>query len=189
MIFFLLTASFLWWATLVNFVFQDYRLLLRTTRVATTIYLVAFGLLVAEVLREGLFVVGLQELQGKIRFLWMCWFLLVVAGTIYWQYLIPAAIIAIWVFTIPDIRTLLNYGLVRLGWLEITYNPIWFAVSRPLWPIRLLEILHGPEFLVKIRSSEIGKFMVDTTTWLEGISERLPWIGSVSRKIRELERY
>ncbi|OTA56613.1 hypothetical protein K449DRAFT_158456 [Hypoxylon sp. EC38] len=189
MVFFILTASFLWWATLISFVLQDYRLLLRTTRVATNIYLVVFGLFVAEVLREGLSVLGLQELQGKIRLSWMCWFLLVIVGTIYWPYLILATIIAISVSTIPGVRTLLDHGLVRLGWLEVTYNPIWFVVSRPLWPLRLLQILRGPEFLVKIRGTEIGRFMVDATTWLEGFSERLPWIGAVPRRLRELEGY
>ncbi len=58
MLLFILTASLVWHVVLAFFVARDLRLLLKITRWATAIYLVVFGLFVAEVLREGLVVNG-----------------------------------------------------------------------------------------------------------------------------------
>ncbi|KAI1408680.1 hypothetical protein F5Y13DRAFT_194152 [Hypoxylon sp. FL1857] len=102
MIFFIITASFLWWATLANFVLRDYDLLVKTTRIATIIYLVVFGLFSAEVLREGLIVLGLEELQWRFRLMWMLWFALVIAGILSWPYLILATFGAFGIINIPE---------------------------------------------------------------------------------------
>ncbi|KAI0836515.1 hypothetical protein F5Y06DRAFT_105021 [Hypoxylon sp. FL0890] len=191
MIFFIITASLLWWFTLANFVLQDYRLLLKTTRVATNVYLVIFGLVVAEVIREGLFVLGLEELHAPFRLLWVSWFMLVVIGTIYWVWLIPAALIAIVVLSMPDVRMLLNYGLLQLGWLEFAYNPIWFVVSRAFWPFKVLQLLFGPteyEFLQPIRNSTFGRFVGVTLETLDRIPQHLPLIAPISQRLKEIQR-
>ncbi len=58
MLLFFITASLIWHLVFAFFMARDFRLLLKITRWAISIYLVLFGLFVAEVLREGLVVSG-----------------------------------------------------------------------------------------------------------------------------------
>ncbi|KAI1134595.1 hypothetical protein F5Y05DRAFT_202379 [Hypoxylon sp. FL0543] len=186
MLFFIITACLFWWVTLINFVLLDYRLLLKTTRAATTLYLVILGLFIPEVLREGLSVLGLNELQDGFRLLWMSWFSLVVIGTVYWMWLIPAALIAVVVLSIPDVGILLKYGLVQKGWLEIAYTPIWFVVSNAY-----RVFLGGPfksQYLQALRESGFGSVMNATTAFLDKAPQHFPWLAPVSQRLREIQR-
>ncbi|KAI0173054.1 hypothetical protein GGR52DRAFT_590230 [Hypoxylon sp. FL1284] len=130
MLLFFITASLVWHLVLAFFVALDVRLLLRITRWAVSIYLVLFGLFIAEVLREGLAVNGAAPLDWDARLAWALWFALVAAGVADWRFLVPAAALPLYVLSFPEARTLLNYGLVRLGWLELVHSPVAFAVTR-----------------------------------------------------------
>lgn len=67
MLLFFITASIVWQLVLAFFIARDFRLLLKITRWAITIYLVLFGLFIAEVLREGLIVNGAAILHWDAR--------------------------------------------------------------------------------------------------------------------------
>ncbi|KAI3330141.1 hypothetical protein F4824DRAFT_479589 [Ustulina deusta] len=131
MLIFFLSAALVWTAVLTFFVVRDWRLLLRVLRWSTSIWLVGFGILVAEVLREGLLVNGETGLHSDVRLAWTAWFVLVAFSVVDWRFLVPAAGLPLWFLSYPEVRTLLNYGLVRLGWFGIVHSPLAWAVGQP----------------------------------------------------------
>lgn len=127
MLILLLSASLVWVAVLTFFVVKDYRLLLRVVRWSATIYLIGLGLVIPEILRVGLLVSGQEALHGSAVLAWAAWFgLAVLPAILDWRFLAPAALVPLWFLSDPEARVLLNYGLVRLGWLDAFYSPIWW---------------------------------------------------------------
>ena len=125
-----ISALLIWTLVLTFFILRDYRLLLRTVRWTLVIWLVGSGILAAEVLREGLIVNGEPSLHWDVRLAWTAWILLVAASVLDWRFLLPAATLPLWFLSYPEARTLLNYGLVRLGWLEVVHSPFTWAVGQ-----------------------------------------------------------
>jgi hypothetical protein len=136
---FLISALLVWNTVLTIFILRDWRLLLKVLRWSTSIWLVVFGILVSEVLREGLVVNGELSLHWDVRLAWTSWFVLVACSVIDWRFLIPAAVLPLWFLSYPEVRTLLNYGLVRLKWLGFVHSPITWVATRPqtlAWGVR-----------------------------------------------------
>ncbi|KAI0145450.1 hypothetical protein GGR57DRAFT_298628 [Xylariaceae sp. FL1272] len=131
MLIFFLTASFVWTLVLSFFILQDWRLLLKVLRWSTCIWLLIFGILITEVLREGLIVNGEDSLHWATRIIWVLWFISVAASFLDSRNLIPAVVLPVWLFSHPEVHTLLNYGLVRLKWHGIVYSPMSWVASRP----------------------------------------------------------
>ncbi|KAI1175247.1 hypothetical protein F4777DRAFT_342052 [Nemania sp. FL0916] len=129
MLIFILSAAAVWNAVLAFFILRDWRLLLRVLRWTASIWLVVFGILVSEVLREGLVVNGELALHWDVRLAWTTWFVLVALSVVDWRFLVPAALLPLWFLSYPEVRTLLNYGLVRLKWLGLVHNPVAWAVG------------------------------------------------------------
>ncbi|KAI8628495.1 hypothetical protein F5Y19DRAFT_476478 [Xylariaceae sp. FL1651] len=131
MLTFFISALLVWNLVLTFFVLRDWRLLLKILRWSISIWLICFGILVSEVLREGLIVNGEISLHWDVRLAWTSWFVLVACSVIDWRFLIPAAALPLWFLSYPEVQTLLNYGLVRLKWLCIVHSPLTWAASRP----------------------------------------------------------
>ncbi|KAK5633307.1 hypothetical protein RRF57_009021 [Xylaria bambusicola] len=130
MLMFLLSAFLVWTLVLTFFILSNFRLLLQTFRWTLTIYLLCSAILAAEVLREGLVVNGEPTFHWDVRLAWTAWILLIVGSVIDWHFLLPAAALPLWFLSHPEARTLLNHGLVRLGWLDIFHSPLMWAVGR-----------------------------------------------------------
>ncbi|KAI0509708.1 hypothetical protein F5B22DRAFT_615704 [Xylaria bambusicola] len=128
--FFFLAAYLLWTLVLAFFILCNFGLLLKTVRWTLTLYLLGSAILAAEVLREGLFVNGENKLHWDIRVAWTAWIVFVVGSVIDWRFLLPASALPLWFLSYPEARTLLNYGLVRLGWIEIVHSPLTWAVGQ-----------------------------------------------------------
>ncbi|KAK7755459.1 hypothetical protein SLS62_002388 [Diatrype stigma] len=126
MLILLLSASLVWVAVLTFFVVTDYRLLLKVIRWSATIYLIGLGLIIPEILRVGLIVNGQEGLHGNAVLAWAAWFSLTVLAIVDWRFLVPASAVPMWFLSSAEARVLLNYGLVRLGWLDAFYSPIWW---------------------------------------------------------------
>ncbi|RYP72939.1 hypothetical protein DL769_004339 [Monosporascus sp. CRB-8-3] len=124
------SASFVWVVVLTFFVIKEYRLLLKVFRWSMTIYLVTLGLVVPEILRAGLTVNGQEDLHWDAILAWIAWFGLTVLSIIDWRFLLPAGGVPVWLFSRPETRVLLNYGLVKLGWLDAFYSPMWWMMTR-----------------------------------------------------------
>ncbi|KAI1427827.1 hypothetical protein F5Y12DRAFT_120445 [Xylaria sp. FL1777] len=131
MLIFFISALVVWTTVLTFFILSDWRLLLRVLRWSTSIWLVIFGILMSEVLREGLLVNGETSLHWYVRLAWTIWFVLVACSVIDWRFLVPAVALPLWFLSYPEVRMLVNYGLVRLGWLGVVHSPLTWAVSQP----------------------------------------------------------
>ncbi|KAI0105281.1 hypothetical protein GGR51DRAFT_520220 [Nemania sp. FL0031] len=142
---FLISAVLVWNVVLTFFILRDWRLLLRVARWSASIWLILFGILASEVLREGLIVHGEDSLHWNVRLIWTAWFLLVACSVLDWRFAVPAAALLFWFLSYPEVHTLLNFGLVRLGWLNIVHSPLAWAASRP----KTLEISVRAQMLVK----------------------------------------
>lgn len=125
----LLSAFLVWSSVLTFFVIKDYRLLAKVIRWSTTLYLIGFGLVIPEILRVGLVVSGQDRLQWNTLVAWAIWYSLTILTLIDWRFLVPAVVIPIWLLSLTETRILLNYGLVRLGWLDAFYNPVWWMMT------------------------------------------------------------
>lgn len=123
------SASLIWTAVLTFFVIKDYRLLARVIRWSTTIYLIALGLVIPEILRVGLVVNGQDGLHWNSVLAWAVWYTLTVLALLDWRFLIPAAGVAVLFLSRAETRVLLNYGLVRLGWIDAFYSPLWWIMT------------------------------------------------------------
>lgn len=125
----IISACLIWTAVLTFFVIKDYRLLAKVVRWSTTIYLIGLGLIIPEILRVGLVVNGQDGLHWNSVLAWAVWFSLTVLTLLDWRFLVPAASVAIWFLGRAETRVLLNYGLVRLGWLDAFYSPLWWMMT------------------------------------------------------------
>ncbi|KAI2617872.1 hypothetical protein GGR54DRAFT_201485 [Hypoxylon sp. NC1633] len=181
MLLFIITATLVWHAVLAFFMARDLRLLLRVTRWATCIWLVIFGLFVAEVLREGLVVNGAGTLHWDARLAWALWFLLVAAGVADWRFLLPAVLLPLYVCSFPETRMLLNYGLVRLGWLELVHSPLSFALRRGGGVVWLRE------FVGDRVAGVLGPVVGAVKTALDGVVAWAPWAGPDMVKLRRVD--
>ncbi|KAI0204463.1 hypothetical protein F4808DRAFT_343313 [Astrocystis sublimbata] len=139
LVFAIILALLIWNAVLTLHILHSWRLLLRVARWSATLYLVVLCLLAAEVLREGLVVNGSDVLHWNVHLAWTLWSVFVVAAALDWRFLFPAAALPLWFVSYPEVRTLLNFGLVRLGWVGLIHSPVAWAASRPKtleWGIR-----------------------------------------------------
>ncbi|KAI0446369.1 hypothetical protein F4803DRAFT_504595 [Xylaria telfairii] len=132
----LLSGVLVWNVVLTFHILHNWRFFLRVLRWSTTLYLVILGVLAAEVLREGLIVNGSTVLHWDVRLVWTVWYMLVAASALDWRFLVPAAALPLWFLSYPEVRTLLDYGLVRLGWVGVVHSPLSWAASRP----KMLEL-------------------------------------------------
>ncbi|RYO94172.1 hypothetical protein DL762_000682 [Monosporascus cannonballus] len=124
------SASLVWIVVLTFFVIKDYRLLLKIFRWPMTIYLIILGLVVPEILRAGLTVNAQEDLHWDAILAWIAWFGPTVLSIFDWRFLLPAGGVPVWLFSRPETRVLLNYGLVKLGWLGAFYSPMWWMMTR-----------------------------------------------------------
>ncbi|KAI0467564.1 hypothetical protein F4859DRAFT_493777 [Xylaria cf. heliscus] len=131
LLFAILSGLLVWTVVLSVNILHNWRLLLRALRWSTTLYLAIFGLLAGEVLREGLVVNGSEVLHWDVRLAWTAWYALVVGSALDWRFLVPAAILPAWVLGYPEARALLDYGLVRLGWVDVVHSPLAWTTSPP----------------------------------------------------------
>ncbi|KAI1499216.1 hypothetical protein F5X99DRAFT_411235 [Biscogniauxia marginata] len=202
MILFIISASLVWNVVLSFFVLRDYRLLLKVLRWSASIWLIAFGVLAAEVLREGLVVNGHESLHWDVRVAWTSWFLLVACSVVDWRFLVPAALLPLWFLSFPEVRVLLNYGLVRLKWVGVVHSPLEWAAARPevltlgirghvllgrAWDNVALPLWRPLKALLDMLASRVG------LSWTEDGLEKLrppprwtwlPFSGSLSRTTR-----
>ncbi|TGJ86568.1 hypothetical protein E0Z10_g2161 [Xylaria hypoxylon] len=119
-----ISAVLVWTAVLAFFMLRDWRLLLKILRWSISIWLVIFGIVVSEVLREGLIVNGSAPLHWDVRLAWTVWFIIVACSFVDWRFLVPAVALPLWFVSHPEVQTLLNYGLVRLKWIGIVHSPL-----------------------------------------------------------------
>ncbi|XXG95333.1 hypothetical protein Hte_001594 [Hypoxylon texense] len=180
MLLFLVTASLVWHLVFAFFMARDFRLLVKITRWAASIYLVLFGLFVAEVLREGLIVHGATILHWDARLAWTLWFSLVVASMIDWRFLVPAAALPLYVLSFPETRTLLNYGLVRLGWLDLVHSPISLAIGRGGGLVQLLKARECVEGAMMTAARPIQSALDFAAAWA-------PWAGPGMERLKPVE--
>ncbi|KAI1775960.1 hypothetical protein F4818DRAFT_393650 [Hypoxylon cercidicola] len=184
MLLFIITASLVWHMVLAFFVARDFRRLLTITRWAISIYLVLFGLFIAEVLREGLVVNGAAILHWDARLAWAFWYTLVAAGVADWRFLVPAVALPLYIISFPETRTLLNYGLVRLGWLDLVHSPTSFAIGRGGGLVRVLkagEYVDGAMRNAARPSARMIQRVLDfATAWA-------PWAGPDMEKLKPVE--
>lgn len=131
MLIFILSSLLIWNLVLTLHLLRDWRLLLRVLRWSTLLWLVLFGIFASEVLREGLIVHGDAALHWDVRLAWTAWFALVACSAFDWRLLVPAVALAFWFLGSREMRMLLNYGLVRLEWLGVVYNPLTWAAGKP----------------------------------------------------------
>ncbi|KAH9886594.1 hypothetical protein F4778DRAFT_786694 [Xylariomycetidae sp. FL2044] len=169
MFLFILTAILIYNGVLAFFILKDYRLFLRILRWSTTIFLLVFGVFMAEVLREGLLVnmayaapppgdrhftsssgavyvrngadgvtaaeppaVGWAKmLHWCVLLAWSAWFLCVTLSIVDRRFLAVGVVLPLWAFAYPEVRMLINYGIVRLQWVELVYSPFTFFLFRP----------------------------------------------------------
>ncbi|RYP93328.1 hypothetical protein DL770_000517 [Monosporascus sp. CRB-9-2] len=134
------SALFVWIVVLTFFVIKEYRLLLKVLRWSMTIYLITLGLVAPEILRAGLIVNGQEDLHWDAILAWVAWFGLTVLSIVDWRFLLPAGSVPAWLFSRPETRVLLNYGLVKLGWLDAFYSPMWWMMTRNNVPDLWLNI-------------------------------------------------
>ncbi|KAI1325942.1 hypothetical protein F5Y16DRAFT_411127 [Xylariaceae sp. FL0255] len=127
---FFLSFSLIWTSVLTIYIFREWKLFLKVLRWATSVWLVIFGIAVSEVLREGLTVNGEASLHRDVRLAWTSWFLLVACSVLDWRFVLPAAALPLWFLSYPEVRTLLDYGLVRLQWIGFVHNPLAWAIKR-----------------------------------------------------------
>ncbi|KAI1099783.1 hypothetical protein F4804DRAFT_68279 [Jackrogersella minutella] len=131
MFIFYVAAPLVWLFVLFLFVATDVRLILRTTRWAATIYLLVFGLSIIEVLQQGLASLGADsDRLLYVRWGWFGWYIFVILGALRWEYLVIPAVMSFYLLNNPDIRMILNYGLIRMGMLDLVYSPVWYVVKR-----------------------------------------------------------
>ncbi|KAI2466290.1 hypothetical protein F4781DRAFT_357485 [Annulohypoxylon bovei var. microspora] len=137
MFFFLALAALLvWFVVLTLKVASNIRLLLQTTRWAVTLYMGLLGLPLCLAFREGLVALGAEESSiSNALAMWTLWYVWVAASVISWPFAVPAVIILAKALSSPWIRMVLDYGLVRLSWVEWVHNPMWYLVkgSWQLW--------------------------------------------------------
>ncbi|KAI0007550.1 hypothetical protein F4779DRAFT_619441 [Xylariaceae sp. FL0662B] len=186
MLLFIITACIIWNVVLAFYVLRDYRLLLRVLRWSTSIYLIGFGIFIAEVLREGLLVNGHDTLHWDVRVGWAFWFLLVALSFADWRALVPAAAVPVWFLSYPEVRTLLNYGLVRLNWLQMVHSPLAWAIVRP----RTLELAR----VSKIWADHVAGHVLEPAFGpvrrvLETVGGWMPWAGPGMEKLRPVTRW
>ncbi|KAI1405078.1 hypothetical protein F4819DRAFT_53252 [Hypoxylon fuscum] len=177
MLLFVVTASLVWHGVLAFFLARDFRLLLRVTRWATCIYLVVFGLFVAEALREGLVVNGAHTLHWDVRLAWAIWFVLVAASVADWRFLVPAVLLPLYVLSFPETRTLLNYGLARLGWLELVHSPVSFAMRRGVGLERVVKTKQCVDGTIE---NAVGPVMKIVKSALDPITS-WAWAGDIEK--------
>ena len=76
------------------------------------------------VISAGLDVIGAKDLGSDVYFAGFIWYSLACLAILDPRYLIPTIIIPLYLYiAFPDLRILMNYGLVKLGWLDYVYNP------------------------------------------------------------------
>ncbi|RYP03628.1 hypothetical protein DL764_005007 [Monosporascus ibericus] len=140
MLILLLGALLAWIVVLTFFVIKEYRLLLKVFRWSTTIYLITLGLVAPEIPKAGLTVNGREDLHWDAILAWVAWFGLTVLSIVDWRFLLPAGGVPAWLFSRQETRVLLNYGLVKLGWLDAFYSPMWWMMTRNNAPDLWLNI-------------------------------------------------
>ncbi|KAI1074754.1 hypothetical protein F5B20DRAFT_425538 [Whalleya microplaca] len=186
MLLFVVAACVIWNIVLAFYVIRDYRLLLRVLRWSTSIYLIGFGIFIAEVLREGLLVNGRDTLHWDVRLGWTAWFLLVAVSFADWRVLIPATLIPIWFLSYPEVRTLLNYGLVRLRWMQMVHSPIAWAVLSP----KTIEFVWRSKTWVDQAAIHVLEPAArPVRRILEALVGWLPWAGPGMEKLRPVTRW
>ncbi|KAI1809397.1 hypothetical protein GGS20DRAFT_572139 [Poronia punctata] len=139
--------------TLITILLLNPPLLLRILRISTTIYLILLGLILSEILREGLLINGSNTLHYDVRLAWTAWYVLVACSIFDWRLLVPAVVILAWFMSFDEVRRLLDYGLVRLGWMDLAYSPLSWFFSREatlrfgVW-FRLVVVRRTVDYLV-----------------------------------------
>ncbi|KAI1129917.1 hypothetical protein F5Y10DRAFT_236999 [Nemania abortiva] len=134
MLLFLVSAVLVWSVVLTFFIMQNLRVLFQILRWSVTIWLVIFGILMSEVLREGLDANGDCALHHNVCLAWTLWFFLVICAILDWRFLVPVTALLLLALSYDETRTLMNGGLVRLKWLDMENDPF-------LWAAGLLERL------------------------------------------------
>ncbi|RYP78692.1 hypothetical protein DL771_000359 [Monosporascus sp. 5C6A] len=169
MLILLLGGLFVWVVVLTFFAIKEYRLLLKVFRWSMTIYLITLGLVVPEILRAGLTVNGQEDLHWDVILAWIAWFGITAFSIVDWRFLLPAGGVPLWIFSRPETRVLLNYGLVKLGWLDAFYSPMWWMMTRNNVPDIWLNIRPLRQ---RLATSVVGQAMSTSVSVLRSLIGR-----------------
>ncbi|RWA04011.1 hypothetical protein EKO27_g11098 [Xylaria grammica] len=151
MVIFFASALAVWGLVLTFFMLRDIRLLFRVLRWSASIWLLLLGVVVSEVLREGLVVNGDAPLYWNVQAAWTFWFVLVGLSFFDWRFLLPAVALPIWFLAQPEIQILLNFGLVRLGWMGIVHNPfVWVTTQTRMLEFSIHTRVLADEWIGKL---------------------------------------
>ncbi|KAI8958835.1 hypothetical protein F5Y11DRAFT_351140 [Daldinia sp. FL1419] len=128
--FILLSALVTWLASFVFWLARYPNLLLRATRWAINVWMLVFGLMALRATVAGYALVeeALRDEYpdpGTIFIGFYAWYAVVSLSVVYKGLLAIALPVMVAVLVAcPQVRTLMDYGLVRLGWLDWVYNPV-----------------------------------------------------------------
>lgn len=100
-----------------------------------------------------------------------------------WRFLVPAVILPFYIISFPETRTLLNYGLVRLGWLDLVHSPVSFAIGRGVGWVRLLRV---GECVDRVRNA-IWPMARAIRGVLDFAMAWAPWAGPDMEKLKPVE--
>ncbi|KAI1483212.1 hypothetical protein F4774DRAFT_214198 [Daldinia eschscholtzii] len=144
MLYFILLSAIITWSTVFGLWLARYpELLVQATRWGANVWLLVFGLLGMKAVTAGFASIDPKELSkyphpATVFWLFITWYMAVCASVVYKKFLIVALVVLLLVFMqFPELRTLMDYGLVKLGWLNWVYNPGFTLVTEVLGVGRL----------------------------------------------------
>ncbi|KAI2777800.1 hypothetical protein F4815DRAFT_279513 [Daldinia loculata] len=130
MLYFILLSAVITWCTVFTLWLARYpQLLLRTARWGINIWMLVFGLLGMRAVTAGFDSIDPESMSNypaptTVFWFFYIWYGVVCVSVVYKGYLAPAFLVLLAVaFGCPELRTLMDYGLISLGWLDWVYNP------------------------------------------------------------------
>ncbi|KAI1468991.1 uncharacterized protein F4812DRAFT_425380 [Daldinia caldariorum] len=139
MLYFIVLSATITWSIVFGLWLVRYpQLLIRATRWAITIWMLVFGLLGMRAVALGFACVDPADLShyphpAAVFWLFLAWYVAVCASVVYDKSLIVALAVLLLVLAwFPELRTLMDFGLVRLGWLNWVYNPLFTLLTEAL---------------------------------------------------------
>ncbi|KAI0116760.1 hypothetical protein F4814DRAFT_413892 [Daldinia grandis] len=130
MLYFILLTVAITWFTVFAFLLARYpELLFRTTRWMINIWMLVFGLLAMRAVSTGFDSIDSESMSNypspiAVFFVFYAWYAVVCASVVYEEYLALSLLVLLGVaYKCPELRVLMDHGLVKLGWLDWVYTP------------------------------------------------------------------